>query len=141
MAITFQAVDIDFPAIKRRRTANWIKTVAKDYDRKVGEIAYLFCDDKKILEINRTYLQHDFYTDIITFDYSENDQISGDIFISIDTVRSNSEKFNTDFNEELHRVIIHGVLHLCRVNDKTEEEARAMRKAEDIALNHLINKQ
>lgn len=141
MAITFQAEEIALPKIKKRDTANWIKTVAKNYNRKVGEIAYLFCDDKKILEINRTYLQHDFYTDIITFDYSEEDTISGDIFISIDTVRSNSQKYQTEFMEELHRVIIHGILHLCGVNDKSEEEETEMREAENSALTLLKNSQ
>ena len=141
MAITFHAEGIGLPKIKKRETANWIKTVAKNYNRKVGEIAYLFCDDEKILEINRTYLQHDFYTDIITFDYSEEDTISGDIFISIDTVRSNSQKYQTEFMEELHRVIIHGILHLCGVNDKSEEEEKEMREAENSALTLLKNRQ
>ena len=141
MAITFHAEGIGLPKIKKRETANWIKTVAKNYNRKVGEIAYLFCDDEKILEINRTYLQHDFYTDIITFDYSEEDTISGDIFISIDTVRSNSQKYQTEFMEELHRVIIHGILHLCGVNDKSEEEETEMREAENSALTLLKNSQ
>jgi rRNA maturation RNase YbeY len=141
MAITFQAEGIGLPKIKKRETANWIKTVAKNYNRKVGEIAYLFCDDEIILEINRTYLQHDFYTDIITFDYSEEDTISGDIFISIDTVRSNSQKYQTEFMEELHRVIIHGILHLCGVNDKSEEEETEMREAENSALTLLKNSQ
>ena len=141
MAITFQAEGIGLPKIKKRETANWINTVAKIYNRKVGEIAYLFCDDEKILEINRTYLQHDFYTDIITFDYSEEDTISGDIFISIDTVRSNSQKYQTEFMEELHRVIIHGILHLCGVNDKSEEEETEMREAENSALTLLKNSQ
>jgi rRNA maturation RNase YbeY len=141
MAITFHAEGIGLPKIKKRETANWIKTVAKNYNRKVGAIAYLFCDDEKILEINRTYLQHDFYTDIITFDYSEEDTISGDIFISIDTVRSNSQKYQTEFMEELHRVIIHGILHLCGVNDKSEEEETEMREAENSALTLLKNSQ
>ena len=134
MAITFQAEGITLPKIKKRETANWIKTVANNYHRKVGEIAYLFCDDEKILAINRTFLQHDYYTDIITFDYSEEDTLSGDIFISIDTVHSNSQKYKTDYEEELHRVIIHGILHLCGINDQSEEEAKEMRAAENSAL-------
>ena len=134
MAITFQAEGIALPKIKKRETAHWIKTVAKNYHRKVGEIAYLFCDDEQILAINRKYLQHDYYTDIITFDYSEEDTLSGDIFISIDTVHSNSQKYQTDYEEELHRVIIHGILHLCGVNDQSEEEAKEMRAAENSAL-------
>lgn len=134
MAITFNAENIDFPKIKKRETANWIKTVAKNYKKETGEISYLFCTDEKILEINRQYLQHDFYTDIITFDYSEDDRISGDIFISLDTVLSNSIQYNTNFEEELYRVIIHGILHLCGLHDKTEADAAEMRKAEDKAL-------
>ena len=137
MAISFQAENTRLPKIKKRETANWIKTVAEGYDKKAGEIAYLLCDDEKILEINRTYLQHDFYTDIITFDYSEEENISGDIFISVDTVRSNAQKYGTPFEEELYRVIIHGILHLCGLNDKTEEEEKKMREAENSALRQL----
>lgn len=134
MAITFQTENIDFPKIKKQSTKNWIKFVAGSYGKKIGEVNYLFCTDEKILEVNNQYLSHDFYTDIITFDYSEGDKISGDIFISLDTVRSNSQKYNTDFTEELHRVIIHGVLHLCGINDKTDIDADKMRKAENTAL-------
>ena len=97
-------------------------------------MGYIFCSDEKILEVNRQYLQHDYYTDIITFDYSEGDRISGDIFISIDTVRSNAEKYGTNFDDELHRVIIHGILHLCGLKDKSEADSKKMRKAEDKAL-------
>ncbi|MDO5666134.1 MAG: rRNA maturation RNase YbeY, partial [Bacteroidia bacterium] len=106
MAITFQAENIGFPKIGKRDTKNWIKLVTDSYGKKIGDINYLFCTDEKILEVNNQYLSHDFYTDIITFDYSEGNKISGDIFISLDTVRSNSQKYNTDFMEELHRVII-----------------------------------
>ena len=141
MAITFQAENTRLPKIKKKETANWIRTVAKGFDKKVGEIAYLFCDDEKILEINLTYLQHDFYTDIITFDDSYGDTISGDIFISLDTVRSNAQKYGTHFEEELYRVIIHGILHLCGVNDKKEEEEKNMREAENSALRQLNNDQ
>ena len=139
MAISFHSENVDFPAIKKRDTANWIKAVAKKHDRQVGEISYLFCDDKKILEINRQYLQHDFYTDIITFDYTENKTISGDITISLDTVRSNSQQYQTEYAEELNRVIIHGILHLCGLDDHTEAEKKAMREAENSALLLLKN--
>lgn len=132
--IIFQAENITFPKIKRQATKKWIQSVAESYDKKVGDISYLFCNDEKILEINRQYLSHDFYTDIITFDYSEDNKISGDIFISVDTVRSNSQKYQTDFIEELHRVIIHGILHLCGIDDKTEADAKKMRQAENNAL-------
>ena len=134
MAITFQAENVALPNIKKRATSNWIKAVAEEYEKKAGDISYIFCDDTKILEINQTYLHHDFYTDIITFDYSEGDRISGDIFISIDTVRSNAEKYGTNFDDELHRVIIHGILHLCGLKDKSEADSKKMRKAEDKAL-------
>ncbi|MFZ6038438.1 MAG: rRNA maturation RNase YbeY [Bacteroidota bacterium] len=134
MAITFQAENVALPNIKKRATSNWIKVVAEEYGKKAGDISYIFCDDAKILEINQTYLHHDFYTDIITFDYSEGDRISGDIFISIDTVRSNAEKYGTNFDDELHRVIIHGILHLCGLKDKSEADSKKMREAEDKAL-------
>ena len=140
MAINFQAEDIDFPKIiKKRETANWIKSVAGNHGKKVKDISYIFCSDDKILKINQQYLKHDFYTDIITFDYSEDDTISGDIFISLDTVLSNSQKYQTLYNEELHRVIIHGILHLCGVNDKNDADAKLMRKEEDNALQMLDN--
>jgi rRNA maturation RNase YbeY len=134
MAITFQAENVALPNIKKRATSNWIKAVAEEYEKKAGDISYIFCDDTKILEINQTYLHHDFYTDIITFDYSEGDRISGDIFIGIDTVRSNAEKYGTNFDDELHRVIIHGILHLCGLKDKSEADSKKMREAEDKAL-------
>ncbi|MDR0422083.1 MAG: rRNA maturation RNase YbeY [Proteiniphilum sp.] len=134
MAITFQAENTGFPKVGKRATADWIKSVAKSYGKRVGDIAYLFCSDEKILEVNRRYLQHDFYTDIITFDYSEDDRISGDIFISLETVLSNSQQYGVSFEEELNRVIIHGILHLCGLNDRSEAEAGDMRKAEDAAL-------
>jgi rRNA maturation RNase YbeY len=134
MAITFQAENVALPNIKKRATSNWIKVVAEEYGKKAGDVSYIFCDDAKILEINQTYLHHDFYTDIITFDYSEGDRISGDIFISIDTVRSNAEKYGTNFDDELHRVIIHGILHLCGLKDKSEADSKKMREAEDKAL-------
>ena len=135
--ITFQAENIDFPNIKKRDTKNWIKLVANKYGKKVGDVNYLFCTDEKILEVNSQYLSHDFYTDIITFDYSEGNKISGDIFISLDTVLSNSQKYTTNFTEELYRVIIHGVLHLCGIDDKTEIDADNMREAENNALSMI----
>ena len=139
MAITFDSDNIDFPNIKKRETSAWIKKIANSYNKKIGNVDYLFCNDEKILEINRQYLDHDFYTDIISFDYSEGDIISGDIFISLDTVRTNSQKYNTDYQEELYRVIIHGVLHLCGLDDKLDEDAISMREAENSALKQLYN--
>ena len=135
--ITFQTENIEMPAIDQAKVRDWIKEVAATYQKKVGEIAYFFCDDEKILEMNRQYLQHDYYTDIITFDYCEGNKLSGDLFISLDTVRSNSELFGTDYNTELHRVIIHGILHLCGINDKGPGEREIMEAAENRALELL----
>lgn len=137
MAITYHAEDIKLPAIKRRIVSNWIKTVALNHEKKVGDIAYIFCSDEKILEINNQYLNHDYYTDIITFDYTVENLIAGDIFISLDTIRSNSEKYNTRFVEELHRAIIHGILHLCGINDKGPGEREIMEEEENRALTIL----
>ncbi|HMM16149.1 MAG: rRNA maturation RNase YbeY [Petrimonas sp.] len=137
MAITFQADKIDFPKIRKGDIKNWIKRVAASYGKTIGEVNYLFCTDDKILEVNTQYLSHDFYTDIITFDYSEGDKISGDIIISLETVRTNSQKYSTDFTEELHRVIIHGILHMCGIDDKSETASLNMRKAENQALEQI----
>lgn len=137
MAIKFYAEDIEFPHIKEEVVSNWIKTVAETYKKKAGDISYIFCSDKKILEVNRQYLQHDYYTDIITFDYTSGNKISGDLFISLDTVRTNSEAFNTPYNEELHRTIIHGILHLCGINDKGPGEREIMEANENKALQIL----
>ena len=122
------------PNIKKRETTRWIKAVAATYGKKIGEIGYLFCDDEKILEVNREFLGHDYYTDIITFDYCEGDTLNGDLVISLDTVRSNAEKFQKAYDEELHRVIIHGILHLCGLHDKAPGEREQMEAAENRAL-------
>ena len=132
--ITYNTENVKMPAIRRRDTTAWIRRVAAIYNKKVGEIGYLFCDDNHILEVNREYLGHDYYTDIITFDYDESDTLNGDLVISLDTVRTNAEKFHKDYNEELHRVIIHGILHLCGLNDKGPGERELMEAAEDEAL-------
>lgn len=122
------------PAIRKRETSEWIKAVAATYNKKVGEVAYIFCSDEKILEVNRQYLEHDYYTDIITFDYTEGNCISGDLFISLDTVRTNAEQFGQPYERELYRVIIHGILHLCGINDKGPGERELMEAAENRAL-------
>ena len=132
--ITYSVEGVRMPAIKKRATNAWIKAVAASYGRKVGEIGYLFVNDEKILEVNREYLNHDYYTDIITFDYDEADTISGDLVISLDTVRSNAELFGKTYEEELYRVIIHGILHLCGINDKGPGEREMMEAAENKAL-------
>ncbi len=135
--ITYSAENVRFPKIKRRETTAWIRRVAATYGKTVGEVGYLFCDDEKILEVNREYLGHDYYTDIITFDYDEGDQINGDLVISLDTVRTNAEQFGKEYDEELHRVIIHGILHLCGLNDKGPGEREKMEAAENKALKLL----
>ena len=122
------------PKIKKRETTAWIKAVVASYKRRLGDIGYMFVDDEKILEVNREYLGHDYYTDIITFDYDEDDVVSGDIVISLDTVRSNAELFGKEYDDELHRVIIHGILHLCGINDKGPGEREIMEAAENKAL-------
>ena len=103
----------------------------------MGEIGYLFCDDKYLIEVNRQYLQHDTYTDIITFPYNEGDVVSGDILISVERVEENAKKFGVEFESELHRVMVHGVLHLLGQGDKTEKEAKKMHQREDEALKLL----
>lgn len=123
-----------FPAIDRERVGQWIAEVAKRHSRLLGPVAYIFCDDEKILEVNREFLQHDYYTDIITFDYSRGRMISGDMFISLDTVASNAEMVGAKYERELHRVIIHGILHLCGINDKGPGEREIMERHEDEAL-------
>ena len=115
--ITYQTEGVEMPAIQQRETTEWIKAVAQSHGKRVGEIAYIFCSDEKILEVNRQYLQHDYYTDIITFDYCDADQFAGG-----------------DYDRELHRVIIHGVLHLCGINDKGPGEREIMEEAENRAL-------
>jgi len=137
MAVSYYSYDIKVPAFKRREMTSWIKSVAALHKKKVGNVAYIFCNDEKILEVNRQYLQHDYYTDIITFDYNEDDNLLGDIYISLDTVKSNSEKFGTNYDEELHRVIIHGILHLCGINDKSPKEQEYMTECENEALKML----
>ena len=138
MAIVYETLNISFPKIKRREMTRWIKKSIEHFNRKTGNITYIFCSDEEILQINKRYLNHDYYTDIITFDYSDKDKISGDLFISLETVKTNSEKFKTDFIEELHRVMIHGILHLCGYDDKTPEKKKIMSAKEDEALHILI---
>lgn len=132
--ITYNAEDISMPAIKKREMSAWIKAVAQKYGRRVGDIGYMFVSDEKILEVNRQYLGHDYYTDIITFDYDEGDRINGDIVISLDTVATNAEQYGKTYEDELHRVIIHGILHLCGINDKGPGEREIMEAAENEAL-------
>ena len=135
--IQYFSENIPMPALKKQKINLWIKQTAHNYEKKVGEIAYIFYNNERILEINRQYLQHDYYTDIITFDDSTDSTISGDIFISLETVKSNAEDFCVDFEEELHRVIIHGILHLCGQDDITPELKAEMTRKENKALEEL----
>ena len=132
--ITYNTDGVKMPKIKRKDTTAWIKAVAQTYGRKVGEVGYMFVNDEKILEINNEYLGHDYYTDVITFDYDEGDVVNGDIVISLDTVRTNAKMFGKAYEDELYRVIIHGILHLCGLNDKGPGEREIMEKAENKAL-------
>ncbi len=122
------------PALKEEEVKLWINKVAGTYGLSVGELCYFFCTDEYILQANREFLQHDYYTDIITFDRREGSCVNGDLLISLETVKSNAEALGLPFEEELHRVIIHGVLHILGLGDKEEEEAQLMRQAEDKAL-------
>jgi len=122
------------PDIAEAEVSAWVKQVAKSYNKVVGDVNYIFVDDETMLDINQRFIGHDYYTDHIGFDYSSGDSLSGDIYISIDTVKSNADLFSVTENEELHRIIIHGLLHLCGLRDKTDEERTLMQQAEDKAL-------
>ena len=135
--IHFSTDQVEMPALNQTKIQRWIRAVAADYGFSVGDIHYIFCSEEKELEVNRTFLQHDYYTDVITFDYSTEDVINGDIFISLDTVRSNAEEVGADFKEELMRIIIHGVLHLTGQADKTPETKAEMTRKENLALAKL----
>ena len=129
---------VDMPALNLQEIEKWISRVAQDHGRILGPLTYIFCNDDKIIEVNRQFLNHDYYTDIITFDYSRGKLISGDMFISLDTVRSNSELVGQTYDAELRRVIIHGVLHLCGINDKGPGEREIMEAEEDKALQMFV---
>ncbi|MBR5663370.1 MAG: rRNA maturation RNase YbeY [Bacteroidales bacterium] len=137
--ITFNTINIAMPAIDQVKVREWVKAVAQSYGRRVGDIAYVFVDDEEILRVNRQFLQHDYYTDIITFDSGSPSVVSGDLFISLDTVRSNAEGLCVPYEQEPHRVIIHGILHLCGINDKGPGEREIMEAAENRALGLLMN--
>lgn len=135
--IDFSAQGVEMPDIDIEITSKWIQEVAASHSKTVGNINYLFISDEEILEANRKFVNHDYYTDIITFDYSRGDRIAGDVMISLDTVASNAEKFGVPYERELMRVIIHGVLHLCGINDKGPGEREVMEANEDAALSLL----
>lgn len=135
--IRFFNKDIKFTLKDKLVLKRWIKETVSLYSLKVGDINVILCDDHSILEINTQFLGHDYYTDIITFDYSEDNIINGELYISIDTVKANSQEYNQNFPDELHRVIIHGILHLCGLDDHHDNDIKEMRAAEDAALEKL----
>jgi rRNA maturation RNase YbeY len=126
----------DTPFVFKGKLLNnkWLKLVAESEIRRIGDISIIFCSDNYILNVNQEYLQHDYFTDIITFDYCEGDRLSGDLFISVDTVKENALEYGTEFQEELHRVIVHGILHLIGYDDHTPEDIEVMRKKENYYL-------
>ncbi len=126
--------NVEMPSFDQASVFDWIVAVAERHQQRVGCLTYVFCDDEYILETNRQFLGHDYYTDIITFDYTNSRHIAGDMVISLDTVRSNAEMLNADYETELMRVIIHGVLHLCGINDKGPGEREIMEQHENAAL-------
>lgn len=135
--ITFHTEDIEMPMLDERKIGKWIRAVAADYGFAVGNINYIFCSDERELAVNREFLGHDYYTDVITFDYSTAQTLNGDIFISLDTVRSNAEMVGTSFDQELMRILIHGVLHLTGQGDKTPETKAQMTAKEEKALGKI----
>ena len=132
--VSYYNEDIVFPFKEKRLTSRWLKFVAESESKRLGDVAVIFCSDNYILDVNIKYLQHDYYTDIITFDYCEGNRLSGDLFISIDSVRENASFYGTEFADELNRVIVHGVLHLIGYDDHTEEDIAVMRAKENYYL-------
>lgn len=126
--------DTNFKFNRRRLTSQWLKFTAESEIKRIGQVNIIFCSDNYILDINQKYLQHDYFTDIITFDYCEGKNLSGDLFISVDTVRENAMFYGTEFDDELNRVIVHGLLHLIGYDDHSEEDQKTMRSKEDYYL-------
>jgi rRNA maturation RNase YbeY len=138
--ITFHSEDISYALPSKALYRRWIEEIALGHGKTVGELAFVFCSDAYLLEMNKQYLDHDYFTDIITFDYTEGETISGDIFISVDRVEDNACKNLVDKKVEMQRVVIHGVLHLCGYKDKKKEDSEKMRKLEDLALSKYPQK-
>lgn len=132
--ISFETKNVEMPILEFGRINSWLEEIAASHDRLIGNLNYLFCDDEEILRVNREFLKHDYFTDIITFDYSRKRRVSGDIFISLDTVKSNAEELKVSFPDELLRVIAHGLLHLCGIDDKAPGEREIMERHENDAL-------
>ena len=137
MAIHFHNEDV-IASFNKTTVTEWLNSCIQDLDYKTGEISIIFCSDDYLLKINKKYLNHDYFTDIITFNYNENNTIIGDLFISIDRVKENAKELKVDFNNELYRVIIHGVLHLCGYNDKTQDQQKEIRTKEDEYLELIV---
>ena len=134
MEINYMTQNVDMPSFNTAKVGNWIEQVADLHAKRVGALTYVFCDDEYILDTNRQFLGHDYYTDVITFDYSTASTLNGDIFISLDTVKSNAEMVGVRFEDELLRILIHGVLHLTGQGDKTPETKAQMTAKEELAL-------
>lgn len=134
MAISFTTADVSYRITASQRVKNWLKSVIEQEDRTLGAVTVVWCSDEYLLGVNRQFLDHDYYTDIITFDYTEGDKVSGDLMISLDRIKDNSKKFNTMFHVEQLRVLVHGILHLCGYKDKTKDEEKLMREKENFYL-------
>lgn len=132
--ISFDCKNVGMPSLDFARIEKWLNEISSEYGKRIVKLNYLFCDDEEILKVNREFLQHDYYTDIITFDYSYRDKVSGDIFISLFTVKTNAEELNVSYEAELLRVIAHGLLHLCGIDDKGPGEREIMEECENQAL-------
>jgi rRNA maturation RNase YbeY len=132
--ISFSVIETSYNLKNKSKIRNWVKSILETEGKKAGEITYIFCNDEYLGGLNEKYLKHNTLTDIITFDYSEKDKLSGDIFISIERVKENAVSFNTTLNQELGRVMAHGVLHLSGYKDKTPEDKKMMRSKEDFYL-------
>ena len=137
MAITFHNEGVS-PSVNTTQISSWLSSCVADLGYNLGELTIIFCDDEYLLDVNKKHLNHDYYTDIITFNYNVEKKLNGDLFISVDRVKDNASVFNENFNMELFRVIIHGVLHLCGFNDKTTSEQREMRQKENHYLSLIV---
>lgn len=139
--IDFTLKDVEVPGLNSELFALWLEQVAKEEGVEVDSISIIFCSDEELLEMNKQYLDHDYYTDIITFDYSEEGYISGDLFISIDRIKENVEHLKVDYSSELKRVCVHGVLHLCGYKDKSPSDEAQMREKEEYYLKKFVSRE
>jgi rRNA maturation RNase YbeY len=137
LTINYFSEKVTFKFSNKRATSNWLKQVITSNNRVPGEISFIFCSDEQLLEINKTYLKHFYYTDVITFNYNEKDIIHGDVYISVDRIEENARNFNEPFRKELLRVMVHGVLHLLGKDDSSAEERNRMHELEDLYLKQI----